>query len=107
MHRWIRLGYGDVIDEGDRFSAHTEKVIDVHGHAIDADPLPALQGRRDLQFASHTVRGKCEQVLAEFDESSESSRQIDRCTDLAGRPDGTEATDEGRDRAPLPIDVHP
>ena len=61
---------------------------------------PQLQGRRDLQFASHTVRGKCEQVLAEFDESSESSRQIDRCTDLAGRPDGTEATDEGRDCFP-------
>ena len=82
----IRLGHRHVVNECDRFGTHAQQVVDVHRHAIDANPAPLLQQRGDLQFTPHPVGGQGQQVLAKLDESSESAGQVHGCTRRAGLP---------------------
>ena len=80
MDGGVGFGHGHVIDKGDGFCADAQQIVDVHGHAVDANATPLFQGRGDLKFASHAVGGKSEQVVAEFNQATEPTGQVNRCT---------------------------
>ena len=94
MDSGVGFGHGHVIHKGDGLGSNAQEVVDVHGHAIDANATPLFQGCGDLKFAPHTVGGKGEQVVAKFNQATKPTGQVDRCT---GRSRGSHALGERTD----------
>jgi len=49
---------GDVVEHAQRLGPHAQDVVDVHGHAIDADGVVLVQHLGDEQLGSDAVGGK-------------------------------------------------
>jgi len=68
--------HGEVVDEGDRFDARGDEVVDVHRHAIDADGRVVVDGFCDEEFRPDAVRREREVLLADVDESGVVSLEL-------------------------------
>ena len=86
MHLGVSLRDGNVVDEGERFCANADEVVDVHRYAVDAHSLQPSRLGGQLQLRAHPVSRQSESRITELDDASEPAGQGDWSALLARCP---------------------
>ena len=103
----IGLGDSDVVDEGERFGAHTDEVVHVHRYAVDAHSLQAPHLTGQLELGADSIGGQRQPRISEFDDPSEAPRERHGSALLSWSPDrGSQSTNQALNGTTLGIDVN-